>query len=83
MIGKRQGKTERLEWRRTSKLVVPSPKGDLLSFPGTAVPGSGFFRPFRDWLAEKICEFRDTSFATSMIGNRQGKISNHVCSPTT
>ncbi len=21
----------------------------LVSFPGTAVPGSGFFRPFRDW----------------------------------
>jgi hypothetical protein len=27
----------------------------LVSFPGTPVPGSGFFRPFRDWFAEKIC----------------------------
>jgi hypothetical protein len=27
----------------------------LVSFPGTAVPGSGFLRPFRDWFAEKIC----------------------------
>jgi hypothetical protein len=27
----------------------------LLSFPGTPVPGSGFFRPFRDWFTEKIC----------------------------
>jgi hypothetical protein len=37
---------------------VPSPEGDLfplLCFPGTAVPGSGFLRPFRDWFAEKIC----------------------------
>jgi hypothetical protein len=24
-----------------------------VSFPGTPVPGSGFFRPFRDWLALK------------------------------
>jgi peptidyl-dipeptidase Dcp len=24
----------------------------LLSFPGTPVPGSGFFRPFRDWFTE-------------------------------
>jgi hypothetical protein len=31
----------------------------VLCFPGTAVPGSGFFHPFRDWFAEKICEFRD------------------------
>jgi hypothetical protein len=89
----------RLELRRTSKLVVPSPKGDLgfrwfpfpalpcraldssvppglvcgkdlwsgwlwrplkgtwfplVSFPGTPVPGSGFFRPFRDWFAERF-----------------------------
>ena len=37
---------------------MPSPKGDLVSvgfLPGTAVPGSGFLRPFRDWFAEKIC----------------------------
>ena len=37
-------------------LVVASPKGDLVSvasFPGTPVPGSGFFRPFRDWFALK------------------------------
>jgi hypothetical protein len=27
----------------------------LLLLPGTAVPGSGFFRPFRDWFAEGIC----------------------------
>ena len=26
----------------------------LLSFPGTAVPGSGFFRPSRDWFAERF-----------------------------
>jgi hypothetical protein len=43
----------RLELRRTSKLVVASPKGDSVSVPGTPVPGSGFFRPFRDWFAEK------------------------------
>jgi hypothetical protein len=27
----------------------------LRSFPDTAVPRSGFFRPFRDWFAEKLC----------------------------
>jgi hypothetical protein len=52
----------RLELRRTSKLVVASPKGDLVSIaflsPGTPVPGSGFFRPFRDWFAEKIWLWR-------------------------
>ena len=48
----------RLELRRTIKLVVPSPKGDLVSvvlLSGTSVPGSGFFRPSRDWFAEMIC----------------------------
>ena len=32
----------------------------LVSFPGTSVPGSGFFRTFRDWFAEKICGNRAT-----------------------
>jgi hypothetical protein len=31
----------------------------LLSFPGTSVPGSGLFRPFRDWFAE--IEFAEKS----------------------
>jgi hypothetical protein len=26
----------------------------LVSFPGTPVPGSGFYRPFRDWFAERF-----------------------------
>src|ERR1700722_7690141 len=32
----------------------------LLSFPGTPVPGSGFFRPFRDWFADGFSTFEET-----------------------
>jgi hypothetical protein len=34
-------------WRPLKGTWFPLP-----SFPGTAVPGSGFCRPFRDWFAE-------------------------------
>jgi hypothetical protein len=42
-------------WRPLKGTWLP-----LVSFPGTPVPGSGFFRPFRDWFAERfaIAHFR-------------------------
>ena len=59
----------RLALRLTRKLVVARPKGDLvffLSFAGTPVPGSGFFRPFRDWFAENFYGRTDWNFAGSI-----------------
>jgi hypothetical protein len=41
------------------KAPLSTMRNTLVSFPGTPVPGSGFFRPLRDWFAvgrvEELC----------------------------
>jgi hypothetical protein len=66
----------RLELRRTSKLVVASPKGDSVSVPGTPVPGSGFFRPYRDYL-------RNGFVAGLVVASAKGDSVPWVCFPGT